>query len=111
MALKNLLPVEYFDPVEEAIEHVHELAVYDDRATLGDIVDCAFDEIDCQEQAVTVEVLERVMHSVFGSRHEAKVNHFSYTGSELSVLYPGVTGQLLTWYVQSPDFETPRLDS
>jgi hypothetical protein len=86
-------------PLEEAIEHVLELALWDASTLPADTVECAFIELDSMDVPVTIDVLGALMKAVFGSPIDARENHYDLTPHMLEILYPGVTGKLLSWYI------------
>lgn len=94
----NVLPID-FDPVEEILEHVNQLALWSPSPSVHTFVERAFYEFDAFEVPVSVDVVGKVMETFFGSPHYAAADHESLTPSELSILYPGVTSKLLCWYV------------
>lgn len=94
----NLYPVP-FDPVEEVLDHVHELPLWDKTYSTAISVEHAFEQLEAFEIPITVDTSYRVMKSFFGEPRYSAADHESMSPHELSVLYPGITSQLLSWYV------------
>ncbi len=94
----NLIPVD-INPIDEVLEHVHQLALWEKSPSVHISVGYAFEELEAFEVPLTVDALHSVMNSFFGSPHYAAREHESFSSRELAVLYPGVTSQLLLWYV------------
>lgn len=84
---------------DEVIEHVMELALWDHTTTVADTVERAFDEFETFEVPVTIDVLGALYTAVFGSPRDARENHLDMTDRMLEILYPGITGKLLSWYI------------
>ena len=94
----NVFPVD-FDPVEEIIEHASQWALWCKSPSVVTTLEHAIDQFDAFEVPLTIEAIDRIMDSFFGTPQFAAADHESVLPSEFSILYPGVTSQLLSWYV------------
>ena len=94
----NIFPVD-IDPIEEVLEHVYQLSLRSQPLSHVEFVEHALEQFEAFEVPLSPDALSRVMDCLFESPRYAAADHASLTPPELTILYPGITSQLLTWYV------------